>query len=228
MSAERKAWAARLRMLAEPVIRSSPLADRSASPEAIRVFIDTFADEAGHRRKVDRFLLSTQLGGLAVDEPAPASGESTADLHLWHMLAAGRAWLRPEWLRDTGPLGSNAITAPIEAWTERELAALHALAAIARCERDSTLIARCHDAARWFTREIQPDNATHHPWGIHTFIALWADHNDIETRLYAETMLHNCMVTLGRPDRLSACILWHAASELELGRTTSCGSNRSS
>jgi hypothetical protein len=37
-----------------------------------------------------------------------------------------------------------------------------------------------------------------------------------DARLYAETLLHNCQVTLGRADRRSAWILLDAGQELAL------------
>ncbi len=68
-------------------------------------------------------------------------------------------------------------------------------------------------------RELQPDNATNHPWAIHVFVRLARSAPDPSERdaalIHAQTQLHSCQVAMGRPDRLSACILLHAARSLE-------------
>ncbi len=193
-----------------------------ADISATRAFIETFADESGHRRAVDRPLLSVLLHAeceprVATDSPArPSTGvPGGPDVQLWSMLAAPAPWRPPAWLRSSGPLASDRIGDAIEVWTETELACLHAMWSLARRERDPALRERCLDAAAWMLANIQPDNGTNHPWAIHVFAWMWAMRNDSDARLYAESMLHTCMVSLGRPDRFSACVLWHGAAELE-------------
>lgn len=66
-------------------------------------------------------------------------------------------------------------------------------------------------AAAAYMEQIQPDNATNHPWAIHVFLVHALRTGTDDGRMYAETMLHNCMVGSGRPDRLSAVILLDAA-----------------
>lgn len=211
-------WVTRLRLAAAPVLRATPLDPlwRGGEDEK-KAFIEGFADEARHRRLVDRPLLSMMLGMDAPGTAGDLSSANRADVELWWMLAGRAAWIRPAWLRGRGALTSEGIEAPIEAWTQTELGALHALWSLARRERSDELRARCVDAAGWFMAEVQPDNATNHPWAVHVFAWLWAQRGDHDARMYAEALLHNCMVMLGRPDRFSACVLWHAAGELEKG-----------
>ena len=57
----------------------------------------------------------------------------------------------------------------------------------------------------------EPDNATNRPWALHVFLLASAP----ECQHYAETLLHNCLVTTGEPEPLSAWILLDAANELE-------------
>ncbi|MEO1585156.1 MAG: hypothetical protein AAFR96_11390, partial [Planctomycetota bacterium] len=66
-------------------------------------------------------------------------------------------------------------------------------------------------------REIQPDNATNLPWAVHVFCVLAERDGDADASLYAETLLHNCVVGgAGRPDKLSALILLDSARRLRL------------
>jgi hypothetical protein len=66
------------------------------------------------------------------------------------------------------------------------------------------------DAAEYLIAEVQPDNATNHPFALAAFLAL-AHAGNFEAMLYAQTLLHNCQVQLGRPDAFSAALLLHAA-----------------
>ncbi|MCK6477626.1 MAG: hypothetical protein L6Q35_12440 [Phycisphaerales bacterium] len=211
-------WVRRLRAAAEPALRGTPILDRSASADEIARFIEGFRDELGHRRPVDGALLRVLLGVkpvLVPRERAPGAGRRSPDCELWSVLADGTPWTPPEWLRARGPLASDGMEGAIEVWTETELSCVHALWSIGRRERDTGLRTRCIEAAAWMMDAMQPDNGTNHPWAIHVFAWRWAAECNDEARLYAESMLHNCMISLGRPDRFSACVLWHAAAELE-------------
>ncbi len=209
-------WVTRLRLAAGPVLRGTPLDPSWHGDEGEkRAFVDGFADEAGHRRLVDRPLLSAMLGIGGGSGRGDESSGNRGDVELWWMVGSGAAWKRPAWLRERGALTSEGIEAPIEAWTQTELGSLHALWSLANRERREDLRARCLDAAGWFMAEVQPDNGTHHPWAVHVFAWMWAQRGDQDARMYAEALLHNCMVMLGRPDQFSACVLWHAGSELE-------------
>jgi hypothetical protein len=104
--------------------------------------------------------------------------------------------------------------------TESELIALHALHELGERRGDETLRQRVRDAARWHLRELQPDNATNRPWAIHVFARLSLDQDEHiagAALVHAQSQLHSCQLSLGRPDRLSACILIHAARSLESG-----------
>lgn len=100
----------------------------------------------------------------------------------------------------------------IEVWTETELAAVHAAWLLG-----STWRAEARRAAVWLVEHIQPDNATNHPWGIHVFVTLAHETGAAQYELYAQTLLHNCQVTTGRPDPFSAMILKHSALALQAG-----------
>lgn len=208
-----QAWADLLRRAAAPVLAGTPLDPGVVSNAAdARAFIDTFRDSSGNRRRVDRPLLSLLLGVAPGD--SPASGEGLA-LHerLWLSLAskaAATVRLPP----GDGPLAPEMREHGIEAWTECELSALHALWSIARILGNGAMFTRARGAADWLMREMQPDNATQRPWGAHVFIAISRDPGD-DAGLYARTLIHNAMIPGGAPERLSACILLHAAVELE-------------
>jgi hypothetical protein len=190
----------------------------------------TFVDERGHRRTTDRPMLTwltrpqgTMNQPFLDQQPAErpaADRHRSLDLELWENLAQGLPMTRPLGL---GPLEPwTPASGPIEVWTERELSALHALWHLESLVSHSQRTGSPHDhsltVARWHVENTQPDNATNHPWAIHVFIALWASDASgnpaFEAELYAQTQLHNCQVSLGRPDRLSALILIEAARAL--------------
>lgn len=214
-----KLWSERLASLAGPVLAGTPLTAAQPEDSEARAFVEEFQDEKRHRREVDLPLLSRMLG-LHPARPAACS----PDVALWWALnhpddpALGRV------RTTTGPLlpgtprdlfDSDAAWDAIEVWTEAELCALHALSHHARA--DASLAARIDSAIDWLMENVQPDNATNHPWAVHVFIDRWLRLHDQNCRMYAGTLLHNAQVGLGRPDRFSAVILldsarWLAAS----------------
>ena len=107
------------------------------------------------------------------------------------------------------PLFEQPSDVVIEVWTETELASLHALWWLAR--NDDGLREVVRSAAIWHVERMQPDNATNHAWAVHVFLLLDVEGSD----LYAQTLLHNCMVHTGRADRLSAHLLADSADALE-------------
>lgn len=110
-----------------------------------------------------------------------------------------------------GSLLPQGLYRAIEVWTEADLCGLHALWRLAR-ERDrSDWRRRCEAVRAWHLEHTQPDNATNRPWALHVFLLA----GDVDGRMYAETLLHNCMSMSGTPDPLSAMVLLDAARELE-------------
>lgn len=191
-------WITRLRALLGP----DPLASVDSA---------SFVDERGNRRSIDRPLLAWLLGKAV--GPAAQPG---LDLALWHALADG------------GPVPTFAVEGPlqdarapergevaIEVWTERELAAIQALWTLGAVRGDPGLMGRAEAAARWCVQEIQPDNATAHPWAVNAFASL-ADSGDFEADLYAQTLVHNAMVSTGRPGRFAALVLLASLRSMEI------------
>ena len=211
-------WSDHLTTLAALPLAGTPLEATGHPHEAARSFLDTFADEHGDRRATDRPLLARLLG--INPGPTPQLDNPQIDLLLWwalHNQSTIEGLVAPA----PGPLvGEHAFkTGAIETTTETELAALHALAHHAEKDPTGALFERCRQATRWHIATLQPDNGTNHPWAVHVFLILAAIEKDdafaVHARLHAETLVHNAMVSMGRPDRFSACLLLDAARSLE-------------
>ena len=196
-------WAARLRHAADLAWAVWP--DRATDAAEL---VRTFRDEAGHRRAVDEPFLRT-IYGLP---PAGRDADDAPDVAAWR--AAGLGW-QVEAAPPPGPLTPIADQ-PIEIWTETELCVLHAAWRAARVGADEAARRRCLDAAAWHLEHTQADNATNHPWGLHVFVVLGVRRPAVagEAMFHVDQLLHNSMLLLGRPDRLSAHILEDAAQEL--------------
>lgn len=174
----------------------------------------TFRDELGHRRAVDRPFLAATTAQIC--PTLPRAGASVDEL-LWHAAAGTLPVEQVDGLigpRHDGPLYGEAFAGTVEVFTESQLSAVHALHLLAIRHDRGDWLDEAFRACRWMEDNLQPDNATNHPWGIHVF--LLADARGITTAgsLYADSMLMNCQVNLGRPDSLSAYILRHAAASL--------------
>jgi len=194
-------WHARVAGLAGAGLRGSELGVALAAGSAFaRKFARAFADDFGHRRAVDPPLLAWVLGLRPWMEPAPGR----MDIRLWHALSAGTP--PPPVEPGEGPLSPQAREEGIEVWTEVELASLQALWWHARRTRRADLGARAESLARWLVAELQPDNATNRPWAVAAFAELGAG-GDLDAALYADTLLHNCQVSLGKPDAFSTVLL---------------------
>jgi hypothetical protein len=207
MSVDLAVWSRRLRAIAEPVLEGTPLV-RPASFAERQAFADAFADEAGHRRVWDAFLLARLLG-----LPTPPSDEPW----LWSWSETADSPRRRE-----PPFFADPDAWALEQETEKELAGIHGWSWRIReattrdaTVRDATVRERsAFDAATdWILANLQPDNATNHPWAIHVFLTR-ASEGHTDARLYAESMLHNTIVHQSRPDRFSAVILLDAATWL--------------
>lgn len=185
-----------------------------------------FADEAGHRRSVDRPFLAWLNGDPDSDGAiARLTDSPEPDVALWACLATGKCVpqavldnQRADERRSSHDAGSlfpqvNASgPIAIEVWSEVELSSLHALSWMA--ERDASLRPLVRRVATWHIENLQPDNATNHPWAVHVFAAIGILTGEADALMYAQTLLHNCQVSLGRPDALSALILRDAANAL--------------
>lgn len=173
-------------------------------------FIATFRDEFGHRRPIDEPLLRCVLS-RAVRPPA---GEMPIDERLWWCLSS-RDSFPPRALRPAGgALTPGFGREPIESWTEREMRVMHAAINRAVISHDSALFERVLDAAAWLMDNVQTDNATNRPWGIHAVIIHGLlGHTNAEHD--AAGMLHAARAATGEADRLSQIILLDAARTLD-------------
>lgn len=201
------ALAADLRRLAEPVV---PDLDPAAPQPDLAGAIAGFRDELGHRRATDAPLLARLMG----THPGATPGDLHPDAALWWALHDRS--LDPVTLIEAadGPLVPSLRRLGMEVWSEGELAALHALSWHADRPGWSYLAARVESAARWHLAELQPDNATNRPWAVHVFADLAHRTGDATAHAHVGTLVHNSVVSLGRPDRLSAVILLDSADWL--------------
>ena len=190
-----------------PITRDATRADRAAA----RAWAQNFADESGHRRAIDGALLARLL---KIDPLAPPARSLSPDEELWWRSARADARIDDVILPGDGPLVGSHRSPTIETWTECELSAMHAAWNILLGAPRQSLYARLLAGASWLTNTLQPDNATNHPWAVHAFIHLWQATGNAAFRHYAETLIHNCQVQRGQPDRFSSLLLLDAADAL--------------
>lgn len=200
-------WAERLHFGARTI--SSEL-ESLRTDDARDRFIATFRDEFSHRRPIDEPLLRCVLS-----RPVRApSADMPIDERLWWCLAS-RDSFPPRALRAAaGALTPGFGREPIESWTERELRVMHAATNRAILARDPALLDRVLDAADWLIDNVQADNATNRPWGVHAVIirgVLGHTHAEHD----ASGMIHAAKAATGEADRLSQIILLDAARALE-------------
>lgn len=199
-------WAGQIESVLGRGLRGSSLEPVLGAPEGERLaYARGFADDFGHRRAVDGPLLAWVLDVPRWAEPAPR-----VDARLW---AALRSGVDPLGLvpAGEGPVAPDAREIAIEVWTEIELASLQALWWHAKRAGDGGAVReRALSLARWLMAELQPDNGTNRPWAVAAFAELAAG-GDVDAGLYADTLLHNCQVSLGKPDLLSTVLLCDAA-----------------
>lgn len=208
---------------AREALTGSVALDHSASDAQKIAFATTFADERGHRRLVDKPLLAWLLGlPLAELHPSPLR-EQDWDVAAWTALALAQA-PSEEMLASDGPFVPLHDAAAIEVATELELAALHAFFNHAQLAAHPAALRvrirqRTLRAATWLLENLQPDNATNHPWAAHVFALIAKDTTSpvqLEAALYAQALLHNSLIPRGKPDRFSALILLDAAQQLRI------------
>lgn len=207
---DRAWWIRALRAAAEPALAGTPLLEPADATGASR-WVDKFKDGSGNRRLCDGPMLRWMLG-LASPADAALSVKTLAarnpDAALWWLLHVPSA--DPMALVDggNGPLFPRLHAEAIEMWTEAELSGLHAL--WWHAQGDEAIRNRCLGAAEWLIAEIQPDNATNRPWSVHVFAEMALGGN-VDAQMYAQTLMHNCIVG-GSVDRFSACVMWNAAA----------------
>lgn len=210
-------WITLLRSTAKPAVPTEFLQHRQNASHAAHAWITTFSDDAGHRRDADTPFLAHTLAIAPLGSPPPRASELSL---AWWSLSQPAAFesLRFD-LADHGPLFPGLRETGIETWTETELGAIHALLWHATHQHNTQLKDRAFRAAHWMLDNLQPDNATNHPWAIHLFVTMSLDPRRDEPEsaaadLYAQSLLHNAVVHTGTPDRFSALILWDAADFL--------------
>lgn len=197
-------WALRLERVCAVSLPELP---RDAGSEERDAFVEGYRDEFGARNASVSWMLRWVLGLGGSD-----SGEDAdPDVRLWMALIGGAGV-------DLSDI-SGGVVAPdayaIEHRTLIECSALHALAHLSLDGRADW--ERVRGLVDWHTRELQPDNGINRPWGIHAFVARSVEVGNPDpddALMHAQTMLHNCCVTLGRPDQVSAVLLMDAAGWL--------------
>jgi len=203
-------WASQINAVLTAGLRDTALEQVLTADESTRAaYARGFVDDAGHRRVVDPPLLAWVLRVALWEIPNPAR----PDVALWATLAREEGDPLAGITTQTGPVAPQAREQGIEVWTEIELASLQALWWHARRRTSPAVLDRARSLARWLMAEIQPDNGTNRPWAAATFAELAAG-GDTDAAMYADTLLHNCQVSLGKPDLLSTVILLDASDYL--------------
>lgn len=178
-------------------------------------------------RPVDAPFLAWRLsrrGGAAGRLPTHAG--ATPDVLLWQALTDSHVHIENVIAQcladaddrdaiDAGALCAQHGTLALEAWTEAELASLHAMFWHGHARGRADLATLTERIARWHLDNTQPDNATNRPWGLPVVLWLAVERGDATAGLYADTMLHNCQIALGHMDQLSAHIVLDSADALE-------------
>lgn len=191
----------------------------------VALFICDFADGNGDRRRLDGPLLARVLRGpqsafvrLDDDDIATALMRAAGRQDVGHAMEL----IRPGDGTAPLPLIADQAIATLETETEKELAAVHAVAALALTDAGGELRPRLASAVRWLMAEIQPDNATHRPWAVHAFAwaaATMQGRDAADAEMYAQTLVHNAVVAAstrsGAIDRFSLILLRDAQQVLQ-------------
>ncbi len=196
-------WITHLRSLAIPVLADVPF---DASEPDRTQYAHTFRDEFGARSTSALALIAR---ALSVPHCTNLNNPDL-DAQLWTALALNLPPDLPTIEPNHGLVNPDDYA--IEHRTHIELCALHALTHLTTPESLVPLI-------EWNIAELQPDNGINRPWAIHAFIhhAHTTPDPDIAATatLHAQTLAHNCCITLAHPDLVSAFILRDAADWLE-------------
>lgn len=192
-----KAWADRLLSLAEEPFGGG-VCGAGGLLENSQGRADALAETL---RRPMRFALPLAEWVLTDPPPSDHQGEGRAEPEhtRWWAALLGRGPI-PQCAGD-GPILPEDPDEAIEVWSEQELSALHAAWWIARSNND--LRDRLDAAVGWHTANLQPDNATNHPWAVHVFAEFAVRTGDADARLHADTICHNYRVLqaqAARPD----------------------------
>jgi hypothetical protein len=175
-------------------------------------YIDGFTDEYGNRARTTKPFLAHLLG---ITLPTQVVSGDLDEQLWWSIVSSGGV---PNKLSSGPSLTAHSNDAAIEHWTQVELCALHALWHLNLRSPNQSALARLTEAGVWLMNELQPDNAINRPWGIPVFVylsvALESETDRSTASMYAQTLAHNCCISLGKPDILSACILHDSATSL--------------
>ncbi len=179
------------------------------------------------RREVEPWLRAWHSGSAEGGREAPISAPPPEtrqpDVRIWRALVLNAP--APTDLFNTnpdtlGPILASRDAMSLEGWTESDLCALHAVWHLATRDRRTDWGRRCVLAALWHAQYHQPDTATIVPWALHVFViggqllARAGDERAPALTLHAETLLHNAVVGVTRPDSLSSMVLADAAAAL--------------
>ncbi len=202
-------WILHLESLIREPMDQVPL---DADEHTKRSYIDEFQDEFGSRRATDAPLLGRVLGVRV----STSDRLHDLDTRLWNSLSEGSQDWSGLIQTEGGLVESDAYA--IEHRTLIELCALHALWHL-DSQSGGEFRPRIDQLIDWHTRELQPDNGINRPWGVHAFIVRSIESveqsTQLDAMLHAQTLVNNCCVTFGKPDILSAIILYDSVQALK-------------
>lgn len=206
VDANAESWALRLTRLAHGTLRG-PAWEPDADLSVRAAELDRLAPPGHSAALPHRAVLARALSV----PPGPAPRDPANDAAWWWALHTPGPPPSPPPGR--GPLLPHMEAEGIEAWTQAELSAVHALwnASIP----GDPLRTRCLLAAGWLIREVQPDNATLLPWAVHVFVlGAQTELPRPEALHYADTLVHNAIAGGSLAAPLAAAILLDAARSL--------------
>lgn len=202
---------------------------RTYHPLAVHLCLRAFAMGRASLAEAERDACEARLRDAVARYELGETADDDVAVTLWQTLCvveAGRLGLAQERavaamaLADTlllaneagGSLHVQSIDDQLDAWTYRELAALHAGANLALvCERDDWR-KRVLAAAGFHLQHTQPDYTTYEPWGVFAF--LWSS----ETTIFADQQLHdtaaNLQLSHGSAALMAGLLLADAARSL--------------
>ncbi len=209
------AWSERFIAAGQAGLRGSALEDPTL---VSTTSIEAFRDGLGQRH-ASHVALLMRLYGL--ERPSSPPEWASPDAPLWACLLSDVPPRTGTFSDEAGPLWPDRVSEGIEAWTLLELRGLHALWWCALTQTDRHLAERALSAARWHVRELQPDNSTNRPWGIHVFCVLASIESESGADMHLQTLFHNALITGGGvPEVVSAAILLDAAQAISATTTS--------